>query len=592
MWVFTRHPWLLAWALLLVAAPARAWVETAVESDVATVDVARDGNATVRHELLLRIRGGPLRQYALEGVDTDAEPLPDATVTTVASGSDAAPIPLRLERLDDSSLRIEVDHPKGLRRGTYLFAFGYRTKFLARDLLTSRGGGWVELRWVGPRFVDGIDSLRVVFRLPRGPEAPFVPEVDAEANVPADEAFAGLFLSNLRRAGAVDELDVVRPHAAKGEPVVWRAMLSSQSFDAFAAAPTRLPAAAPVSPRQPAWAFALAGAFALALAYALLVTLKARAHAAACALRHAQPRPLVPLPLALRATAAGTLLATAAGTAWLAERPMAAALAFALSVAFAAHRPPRPLPRLRAPGHWLPLQREEAFGRPRARLPGRWLDATALPGAATALLVFSALGVAAVLLWARSVDAALLVWMAMGSLVPIFATAGRWSLPPDAAEAPRRLLSWLAGRLDKDSLVRVTAWGRIPDGASAPDELRLLVLPRRAQHGLLGIEVALEYGFGAAGPVAMPCVLVRAAEGSASHAALPREVVWTRGRKPEERVALLRPEPGTRRACLALLRELLRALTGPAYHKRPAKSAGSGSSIAKPASVASPAHAT
>jgi len=499
---------------------------------------------------------------------------------------------LRLERLDDASLRIEVDHPKGLRRGTYLFAFGYRTNLLGRDLLTSRGGGWVELRWVGPRFVDGIDSLRVVFRLPRGPEAPFVPEVDAEASVPADEAFAGLFLSNLRRAGAFDELDVVRPHAAKGEPVVWRAMLSSQSFDAFAAAPPRLPAAAPLAPRRPAWAFALVGAFALALAYASLITLKARAHAAACALRYAAPRPLVPLPLAARATAAGTLLATAAGIAWLANRPIAAALAFALSVALASHRAPRPLPRLRAPGHWLPLQREEAFGRRSARLPGRWLDATTRPGAATSLLAFSALAAVAVLLWSRSPDAALPVCIALGALAPIFATAGRWSLPPDTAEAPRALLRWIAERLDKDALVRATAWGRIPDGAAAPDELRLLVLPRSAQAGLLGIEVALEYGFGAAGPVATPCVLVRATEGSESHTALPRDVVWARGRKPEERVALLRPEPGTRRACLALLRELVRLLARPARQKRSAKSAGSGSSIAKPLSVASPAQAT
>ena len=57
MWVFHRHPWLLAWALLLLTAPARAWVETAVESDVATVDVARNGSATVRHFMNVRYAG-------------------------------------------------------------------------------------------------------------------------------------------------------------------------------------------------------------------------------------------------------------------------------------------------------------------------------------------------------------------------------------------------------------------------------------------------------------------------------------------------------------------------------------------------------
>jgi hypothetical protein len=593
MWASHRHLWLLVFAVVLAAAPAHAWVETTVESDVATVRIERDGTAVVRHELLLRVRGGPLRHYTLDGVDSDAEPLSDATVTAAKSG-DAKPTPLRLERLDDATLRIEIDDPKGLRRGIYLFDLGYRTNLIARDRLTSRGGGWAELRWVGPRFVDGIDSLRVVFRLPRGPEPPFVPDAEGELAAPGDEAFAGLFLSNLRRAAEHDELEVVRPHAAKGEPVVWRVMTSARSFEAFAAAPPEAAAApAPTKRHSVFRGWALVGAFALAFFYGLLVTLKERAVAAASLMRHATPRPLIPLPVTLRATLAGSALAAAGAVAWLLDRPLGASGLLLAALALATERAPRALPRLRAPGHWLLLKQEDAFLPRRAPLPGRFLDAATLPGCALALLGLGLVAGLVVWLVPRSAYGAVLAGVGATSLLPVFLTAGRWALPPDAGEAPRVLLRWLSRRLARDPSLRVRAWGRVPAGAVDPDELRLLVLPRNPRPGVVAIEVAVEYGLGPAGPVATPCVLVRATDGSESHAALPRSVVWTRGRKPEERVALLRPEPPTRGECLALVGELARTLARSGDSQSKAKrSGGRASSTAKPASVPSPAHAT
>src|SRR5664279_1229564 len=56
------------------SARAAAWIETTVTSDVVTVQVERDGRATVAHALALKIRGGPLKSWTLQGIDADAEP--------------------------------------------------------------------------------------------------------------------------------------------------------------------------------------------------------------------------------------------------------------------------------------------------------------------------------------------------------------------------------------------------------------------------------------------------------------------------------------------------------------------------------------
>ncbi|HMR78443.1 MAG TPA: hypothetical protein PKD61_25230, partial [Polyangiaceae bacterium] len=113
--------------LLLSPRAAQAWIETSIRSDAVVLDIAPDGRSEVRHELVMRIRGGPLKGFELPGVDADADPLPNATVSPVNGASARDTHPLLIERRDDGTLRIDVDHDKGLRRGTYLFKFAYRT---------------------------------------------------------------------------------------------------------------------------------------------------------------------------------------------------------------------------------------------------------------------------------------------------------------------------------------------------------------------------------------------------------------------------------------------------------------------------------
>jgi len=585
--------------LALIPGQAKAWVESEVRSHLATVDVDRAGKALVTEDLTLAVRGGPLSGFELSGVDLDAEPLPGATVTSLASSKARLPAtPLLLDKRDDGTLRIEIDREKGVRTGVYSFHFQYRTDLLGRDLIR-REGNQVEVRWIGPRFEQGIDSARVVFRLPAGPTPPVLPDVnDSAGRLPDGDALGGVFIGNLHRLSDKDELDIVRPHVSRGEPVLWRVRVSAKAFDAFekalpaphlekASNARALTLGSSAQPRQRlGWWL---GAALAALAYAFAVAGKWRYFSAVCAARGALARSLVPLPVGLRSAASGTLLAAAfVSAAWFDQATLGAALlVFAMALACQYATPAKVV--LRGPGQWLPLSDEEAFVRSPAPMPGRFLDAGAWPGLALFGVLSAGLAVAAWFLFARAPYQALLLLLGSASLLPLFFTGRGAQLPADLALRPRGLLAKLAARVRRASGVKVVAWARIPEGRAAADELRLLVQVPGAQRGLLGVEVGVEYGVSAGGSAAAPFVLIRAREGSAVINALPHELVWTRGRKADERAAVLRPRLPTVSHCERLLLELIAQLRE-ADQVPGARSRSNRSATQASRSVLSPAH--
>jgi len=599
MYVLRRHLAALASAALLLAAiPAQArpgWVETRVTAHAATVDVERNGTAIVTQELGVRLRGGPLAELPVSGVDGDAEPLPDATVICTDDPKFGT-VPLSLFREPDGSLKLTVERERGLRTGSYVFRFSYRTQLAKRELIR-RVGSHVELRWVGPRFDDGLDSARVTFRIPEASVAPMLPTPGSSGGAVNElDELGGVFVGNLRRAPGKDELEIVRPHVARGEPALWRVWVADSTFDAFGAVPasptpTLLAShALGESPRERlGW---LLGASLAGLALGSLVFAKWRTFAAAAALRGAEARALVPLAPGVRAAVAGALLGLAviAGGRWD-EPTLAAVLLLGVMACAALYATPgRAAPR--GPGQWLPLSEADAFARQSTKLPGRWLDASTLPGALVLGLLLA--GALALHFWERqhSPYRAVELLLATSVLLPVFLTGRSQELPALPGGDPRRMLQRLLGGLRRRK-VRAVPLARLPRGSSDADELRLLLQPKGALSGLMAVEVGTDHALGLGGVVAEPYVLLRVREDSPCARALPAQMSFQRGRKSEERVAVLRPKVPSVAETLALLEELLALLAQPssAPPTSASSSLGRRASARKPGRAASPAHA-
>lgn len=576
-------------ALLASGSPSRAaWLETRVKSHTTEIDVEAQGTATVTQELVLSVRGGPLKTFEIAGADADAELLPDASAVPIVKYGVPAPIPLTIERQDDGTLRLEIGREKGLFTGSYTFRFGYRTALLARDRIRRRGTA-AEVEWVGPRFGDGIDVAKVIFRLPEGSVTPTL----AQGNDADDAALGSAFLASVRHVGGKVELELVRPHVARGEPPLWRLVAEPKIFPGLPSTTNDLPrerAARVIPVELPAEraGFALS-AFLVAASYALLVLLKWRLAAADALAAGAVARPLVKVPAPLRAALAGACLGAAALVGALGDSPNLAALALFAAVALAWVRAPQSSPKPRGPGHWFVLTDAEAFDVSRSKTRGRWLDAGKVPGAALCVLALVGFGLGAHWLAPHSPYHALALLLGALALLPIFGTGRARGLPVERVAAARRGLARIKRRLHALPLAKVVAWARIPDGSQEADELRLLVRPRAALDGLTSIEVGMEFPSSTAGFCAEPFVLVRVREGSAAEAVLPASASWQRGRRVDERVAVFRLGFPSGAACVRWVQVLAKVLQAPNADAR--RSRGENSRIDSRFAVASPAQA-
>ena len=528
----------LAWSIQVRAAE---WVETTVISDAVTVQLERDGRATVSHATALRVKGGPLKTWILQGVDRDAEPVPDAYVINTSSDKGgSARKELILVRGDDESLQMDVADDKGLRQGTYLLHFSYSTDFRVSKMLRAHGG-WLELAWVGARFPTGLDGAKATFRIPTAPTPPRAAELEANASddqgTPVDS-----FVTSVRRNAQFDDVELIRAHVAQGEPVLWRIWANPAAFD-----PNVLPGTHPVA-ETPALiaeqypkdglnrlSWALVATLA-ALIWIIALTLKLRRYADDCTTQGVRPRALVRLHPVLRVALSGALIAVCIMTAWVAESPNAAVFLSIGAMLLAAQRSPVDVRALRGPGAWLPLTDSEAFARVQPRLRARFFDLSVWQGR---LLVagYLAIAVSAICFVSRSspYDAAL-IGLLVPVPLPLFVTALSSELPHARAQRKRVWLSKLQRRLVRLGGPRVVAWARFPDGEAVPDELRLRIIGTATVEGLLGIEVA--YTEVTQDQLATVTLIVRAKEGSLAQRVWQNRLVWQRGRRADEKVAL------------------------------------------------------
>jgi hypothetical protein len=408
---------------------------------------------------------------------------------------------------------------------------------------------------------DGFDGAVTRLELPAAPDPP-QPIV---AQTGAVDESAGL---TLRREPAEDILELSRPHVTRGEAPAWTVRFDPRGMTQVSDPRLRPPAEAP--PKEPnrvresSLAVGLAG---LAIAFALLVAHKSRGFRVACAERTARPRSLLPLPDPARAALAGAALAAAVGLE-VADATGAAAVCIAVATLAASLRAPVANPSARGPGRWLVLRPQDAFGGAHAGATDHrtflWLDASTLPGRIAAAVV--AVLVAALALTVAQFDRSA-PWLALldaAPLLPLFVTGTASQLPPHPARSAARWMASAFRRLRSIETLRVAPWARMAAQPPGPDELRLLVVPRAAMPGLVGVEIGLAWCSTPVGWTARPEVLARVIEGTPAAAKLAAELPSLRlvpGRRPDERVAVLPPRYPTRRGGISLARALAGALT-------------------------------
>lgn len=522
----------------LVARPSYAWVETSVRSSVTTVAVAETGSATVTHEWLMRVRGGPLKSIVIDGVDSDATLLEGATIVRASSGQVAGvPIPLTGQR-DEQALHLEVAYNKGVPSGSYLLRFTYATNLLDRGLIRSAGPR-AALEWQSPTYRDGIDSLKVNFLFARANVPPYV-----EQTTPGDVSHpreavtvvsteSGVFLSELRREADSDVLTLTRPHVARGERVTWRMMVapSCVGLTATAEVPTQTspPPAAYVPPQRRPWPYFIAVGF--ALSFGLLLFLK---------LRSGEYVPLVRMRTVWRLLTVASLLGASVWLALVPEWPSLAAVLLVSACVLALTRTNHGAPTARGPGLWRPINPNALpYAPAKVTRSARWLDVSALPGFVTFVVLMGG----AALLGLRMIGvspyySATAMFYAMAFIPLFFTVGGQKRLSPLAEQ-----LLFLAPILKKvpSNVASVALIGRFPTGSEVPDEVRIDVQPTAPRAGFRGCEVALECTQGGFGRVLTPAILFRVDDQSEAYRCLPREGQWSRGRNPDERVVVLRP---------------------------------------------------
>jgi hypothetical protein len=585
----------------LSPAIGHAWIETRVESSQTALDLTPDGAATVQYQLMLDVRGAALKGFALDGVDIDAEPLPDATITRMKAGIPTSlPLPVQIVAAA-GRLEITVPLKKGFSGRTFLLKLSYRTRLLDRGLIRHLPGEQrSELAWLGPRFADGVDSVTLLVRTAAAGQAP-------EAQGTADStANFGIVMSTLRRSQARDELELVRAHVARDEAITWRVLLDRGLFPgAVQVSPMGAASPPPVMPNMPAPAAARSLAIAAGLpwillagvAYALLVALKSWRLDRAARIRNCRPRPFVAWRARYRAAVAGLCLgASAAAVVWL-DAPVLAAGLLVVASAFAAQRPPAPSPELRGPGQWQPIDADAFRLPPAPAVPGAWLDAGRIQGFSLLLAALTVTTWAAARWFESSPYYGACLLLGSSALLPLFCTGRLGEMPLDALAETQRFLNRAQRRLGKSEKLVTQLMGRFAAQGSALDELRLSIMPARGLPGLIGLELGMEFQERLGGFCARPVVVVRAAEGSPSQKALPRGLMWTRGRSAEERATLVKPLLPTVQISVALVQELLSVMeapeaAAPSSSRKAASSGGKGLSTAKAGTRSSPAHAT
>lgn len=519
----------LTLALFAEAPHARAaggWQEWHQTGNDVFVSLDRAGLAHVEHRVRYRVVAGKMQSFDLPTIDMEAQIAPEVSIVTEdgtrltahAEGISGKAAARDLPDVDPSSqvVRVTVDDPKGLKRGTYAFVVaydldGWKTKHLSKD------GSLVRISFKQPPSVEGRDAARAVFRLPPGPTEPRILVKD-DGN---GEDGEGTALVTLRRSAEVDELELVRAHVSRGEVVSWAVRADSKAFAASStAAAAEAIEHAKVAPKdRKRSAVFVCIALALGLAFGAFFGRKSRAFGLEVARLGLVPRPLVPLPSWARSPIFALSFAAGLSMSVLSS-PLVGAIGLLVAMLVLVELRPRKKGfRVRGPGEWKPLPKSTGESASPGRL-SPWIDATSPRGAMVFLGLFAAsygFGVLAER-WVPGTE--VLAPVAAMALLPLFFSGVAGQLPSAALGRTLKLLRPLSDRIAKHTELRAKLYGRMPAGDARWDEARLRAMPRGAMPGVRGFEVGVVESRTLTGFLPTPEVLVRVFDGSAAHTRL------------------------------------------------------------------------
>ncbi|MBX3232728.1 MAG: hypothetical protein KIT84_43405 [Labilithrix sp.] len=523
------------------------------------IEIGPDGIANVQHHLRYRVVAGRFKTLDLVGIDPRAELAPDTVLTPEKGGNEVA---AHVETTKTpGTVRIVIDDPKhrGLTRGAYVADVKYRLDLVSTKMLTRDGAMW-KLAWTAPPAPEGHDGARVVIDVPAAPTEPRL----------ASSNEATTTLVTLRRGTERDELELVRPHVARGDAVVWAARLDPKAFPRVTTPELRPPP--PVETTPPsllasnlARVLVAVGFAAIAGVLSMLLRSKRATVRDEAAARGLVARPVVALPWGLGPFVYG-VVTTGALAALLWWSPIGGAALVMIAMALAAHRAPGAIVKPRSPGAWQSVS-DPAVLVPKKAAPTSALDLGATKGKIVFALFLVAVGVAAFFLRVKVPQIAIALPLVACAVVPVWLTGTRAQMPPAPVDLAARMLrparDMIASSLDL-AHVELGTIGRVTTGAGAAiDEVRLAGAPKDKTPGLRAIELALATAPGSWG--ASPEVLVRfdARSPAAKRIdALAAGSKVLRGRADGENVVRLVPEEPTAGAAAALVARLLVSLEG------------------------------
>lgn len=495
---------------------ARAWTDATVRSASAHVDVAPDGTAEVEIVARLRVDGGWLESFELDGLDPDLALREDAPPTFVdeLTGARLAP---RVESAGEGRVIFAFRRRMAPRRGEYAVRVAYRTSLAHRA--TEVDGGDVRVRWTLPSWRYGLDDVSITIDAPEG--ARYVPGEGDDGTVE---------IARSALEGGRARIVLRRVHLPRTRE--WTAVIAVPA--AAMAASLRAPLAArPAAPPPPRAAddgggsepIGLAG---LAVLLALLALAKIHLTARAAEAARAAPSPVVPLgagPRSVLVVALGTgaCAVALAGLDGL-SGPALALAALSGVAALALHRrggAPR-APRL---GSFRPASQGDLRAARRALLrerlgPAAWLDPSCVPGAA----LLAAICAAPLLAWAEgALPVPLPTALAVAALASAIVLGGsRRALPsPPLVDLAHLLAIARRARADLASERRFALRPVLhADVRGEPQEARLRVVLGTTPKGLLRLDVVRAIAAGRAQLAHATVLLIVAREGSPADRAL------------------------------------------------------------------------